>query len=178
MCNRATLRISAATVLLVSPVLAQTPVDWRHVGNSAIDRSLAALATGPVDRVWYSPDGTRLLIRTESGKVFETTDYEKWSATAATPPPEPRLAAPSRLPENSARFRARAQNATLVYAFGKFAYRSENGGASWENLTAFQASSIVGEGLRDLAVSPANDQQIVVAGAAGVFRSLDGGKSW
>ena len=38
--------------------------------------------------------------------------------------------------------------------------------------------SIVGDNLRDLAVSPANEDEIVVAGSAGIFRSLDGGQSW
>jgi uncharacterized protein (TIGR03437 family) len=36
----------------------------------------------------------------------------------------------------------------------------------------------VGEGLRDIAVAPANDDEVVVAGAAGVFRTMDGGKTW
>jgi uncharacterized protein (TIGR03437 family) len=38
--------------------------------------------------------------------------------------------------------------------------------------------SIIGDGLRDLAVSPTNEDEIVVAGSAGVFRSVDGGRSW
>src|SRR6266852_5153971 len=192
MCNRATLRRSVATLLWLSPLFAQTPgilqtpsifqtnSDWRHIGNSAIDQSLAGLATGPVERVWYSLDGSRLMIRTGSGRVLETSDFEKWSASAASDPAEPvtRPAIASRLPENAARVRALARTSRLVYAFGKFAYRSEDGGANWENLTAFRAFSILGENLRDLAVSPANDQEIVIAGAAGVFRSVDGGKSW
>ena len=39
-------------------------------------------------------------------------------------------------------------------------------------------SSIIGGGVRDLAVSPANDQEATVAAHSGVFRTVDGGKSW
>jgi uncharacterized protein (TIGR03437 family) len=57
-------------------------------------------------------------------------------------------------------------------------YRSDNSGKNWENLTAFHGLSIVGDNLRDLAVSPTNEDEIAVAGSAGIFRSLDGGRSW
>jgi uncharacterized protein (TIGR03437 family) len=65
-----------------------------------------------------------------------------------------------------------------VYAFAKFVYSSDNGGANWDNLTGFRNNSIIGADLHDLAVSPANDEEATVAGAAGVFRTVDGGKSW
>lgn len=179
MCNKVTVRILAATVLAAG-LRAQAPPDWRHIGNTNIDLALAGLASGPVDRVWYSPDGSRLAIRTASGRVFETANFETWRAASATVPPEPvvRAPIPARLPEASARIRTRPRGAQFIYAFGKFAYRSEDGGSSWQNLTGFRASSILGEDLRDLAVSPANEEEVVVAGAAGVFRSMDGGKSW
>src|SRR5579863_1995015 len=61
--------------------------DWRRVGNSSIDLSLAALAAGPVDRVWYSASGS-LLIHTASGRVFETSDSETWHRSAAQVPAE------------------------------------------------------------------------------------------
>jgi uncharacterized protein (TIGR03437 family) len=146
------------------------------VGNAAIDRSLAGLATGPVNRAWYSSTGS-LLIQTESGSVFETADFESWRAVRAVVPNQPPDAAAVRLPESAAHVRASGAPAT-AYAFGNFAYRSENGGANWDNLTAFRNSSIVGEDIRDLAVSPSNPEEVVVAGAAGVFRSLDAGRTW
>ena len=62
---------------------AQTTPDWRRIGNSLIDRSLAGLATGPVDRVWYSADGSQLLVRTPSGRTFATSDFETWHEAAA-----------------------------------------------------------------------------------------------
>src|SRR5271166_1163485 len=182
MCNKATVWILIATgwmaaglfaqVLAPVPAPGQVPapaqvpgMDWRHVGNAAIDLSLAGLATGPVDRAWYSPDGSRLLIRTASGFVFETSDFETWRPVLA-PAPEAatRTLAPARLPENGARVRSSAPASTLLYAVGRFAYRSDNGGAIWDNLTAFRSGSILGEDLRDLAVSPRNEDEIVVAG--------------
>lgn len=167
-----------ATVLIASSAFAQnspglTP-DWRHVGNTAIDRSLAGLATGPVDRVWFSAGGA-LRAHTPSGRVFETSDFETWHASTAAVPAEAAAAPVTRLPESGARVRGRS---ATIYAVTRFAYRSDNGGASWDNLTGFRGGSILGDGLADLAVSPADDQQIAVAGANGVFRSMDGGKSW
>jgi len=175
----ATARILIATVLGAVGVGAQVRPDWRHIGNSLIDESLAGLATGAVARVWYPSDGSRLLIRTASGRVYETADFETWRAVdAAGEPPAAVQPALARLPENGAQVRSQTRPSPRIYSFGKFAYRSDDGGASWDNLTAFRASSILGDNLRDLAISPANPDDIVVAGDAGVFRSLDGGKSW
>src|ERR1019366_665172 len=55
---------------------------------------------------------------------------------------------------------------------------SDDGGRSWANLTAFKTESVIGLGQRSVAVSPANQDQIVVANEFGVWRSLDGGLSW
>jgi uncharacterized protein (TIGR03437 family) len=49
---------------------------------------------------------------------------------------------------------------------------------SWQNLTGYHNTPILGAGLRDLAVSPRNPDEITVASATGVWRSLDGGQSW
>jgi uncharacterized protein (TIGR03437 family) len=144
-----------------------------------MDLELAGLATGPVDRVWYSPVADQLLIRTPVGKIFETNDFDRWIAapadTAAPPVPEGRSIT---LPEDGAQVRNPAGPSPRVYALGRFVYRSDNSGKNWENLTAFHGLSIVGDNLRDLAVSPTNEDEIVVAGSAGTFRSLDGGRSW
>ena len=65
---------------LSAPVFGQLRPDWRHVGNSAVELGLADLATGPVDRVWYSANGTSLRIRTGLGRNFETADFDTWQA--------------------------------------------------------------------------------------------------
>ena len=64
-------------------------VNWRRVGNSAVDLLLASPATGPVDKVWFSDSGGTLYARTHGGKVFETADYEIWlpSQNATEPAP-------------------------------------------------------------------------------------------
>jgi uncharacterized protein (TIGR03437 family) len=74
--------------------------------------------------------------------------------------------------------RSQLGQASALYAFGSFVYRSQDGGLNWDNLTGYRSQSIVGGNLSDMAVSPRNPEEVVVAGAAGVFRSLDGGKSW
>jgi uncharacterized protein (TIGR03437 family) len=155
--------------------------EWRHVGNSAIDLGLAGLASGPVDRVWFTPDGSKLLIRTASGKSFETNDFEKWTPSETSPA----VAAPGPvrgLPETGAIARTPGGQTPRAYAVGQYVYRSDNGGGNWENLNAFRTPSgvmsILGDAMRDLAVSPVNEDDLAVAGAAGVFRSLDGGKTW
>jgi uncharacterized protein (TIGR03437 family) len=163
----------AATVLTAVGLFAQN-TDWRRVGNTAIDRSLAGLATGPVNRVWFSGAGT-LLARTGSGQIFATTDFETWRASSAAVPPDQGAPPSVTVPEPNAKIRG---GSTTLYALGTYVYRSDDGGASWENLTAYRGQSILGAGLADLAVSPADDQQVVVAGANGVFRTMDGGKSW
>ena len=178
MYKSATVRVLLVTVGASLGLLAQAPasdITWRKLGNSLIDRSLAGLATGPVDRVWYSADGSQLLIRTPSGKVFSTSDFETWQPASGTPPVSSQAPVPGRLPEAGAQTRS---GSARIYAFAKFVYSSQNGGASWDNLTEYRNVSIVGAGLRDVAVSPANDEEATVASGSGVFRTVDGGKSW
>ena len=180
--NKATLgpllRVGLTGLVLAAVAVAQAP-DWRRVGNSALDLELAGLATGPVDRVWYSATGDQIWARSLSGKTFVTNDLDHWVAAApgslAPPVPEGRTIT---IPENGAQVRNPASASPRVYAFRQFVHRSDNSGKNWENLTAFRGLSIIGEGLRDLAVSPTNEDEIVVAGSAGVFRSVDGGRSW
>jgi uncharacterized protein (TIGR03437 family) len=181
MYKSATVRVLAATLASALSLLAQTATKtgpWRRIGNALIDRSLAGLASGPVDRVWYSSDGSQLLLRTPSGKVFATSDFETWQPASGVPPANPSAPTTGRLPEPQAQTRAARIGSPRLYAFAKFVYSSENAGASWDNLTAYRNSSIIGGGLRDLAVSPANEEEATVAAHSGVFRTVDGGKSW
>ena len=187
MCQGATVRLTSmpATLLVAALCLgaiasAQAPSglrpDWRHIGNSAVDLALASPASGPVERVWFSADTGSLVVRTRSGRVFETQDGEGWAAVAAAPPDPGAAEAP--LPEADARIRANPLNSSRLYAFGRQVYRSDDGGVTWANLTAWERESIIGGGIRDLAVSPRNPDEVVVANDFGIWRSLDGGLSW
>ena len=164
-----------------STSVAATPaLEWRHIGNAAIDLTLPSVATGPVDRVWYSPDGTVLYARTISGRIFETNDFEQWRRTTdskITPPVEESPAV-STVPEAGLKLRAQAVTAGRYYGVGRNAYRSDDGGLTWSNLTSYKGVSILGESLVDAAASPRDPDEVVVAASTGVWRSMDGGLSW
>jgi uncharacterized protein (TIGR03437 family) len=173
-CRIATFFALAAFAL---PMWAQSRVtlDWRRVGNTVMDLSLASPAGGPVDRVWYSPDGSLLFARTQSGRVWQTADFESWqSATAEAPQ---KNAGSLQGPEGASAV-ANSLRASRMYAAGRHAYRSDDGGLNWTNVTQSGGESIVGGPLSDAAVSPRNSEEVVVAGSHGIWRSVDGGESW
>src|SRR5437764_7909791 len=90
MCQSATTRTRIAGILLLTALAAAaqtTPPSWRRVGSAAIELALASPATGPVSRVWFSPDGSRLFALTASGREFESADLETWSPVAAAVQP-------------------------------------------------------------------------------------------
>ncbi len=160
-------------------LLAQTTPDWRHVGGSAVDLQLAAPATGPVESVWYSADGSALYAKTESGKVFRTSDFQTWSASpdagdAAVPP----AVEAARIPEPGAILLAANSSSSRIFALGRQLWGSGDGGRTWLSLTAYKAAAVVGRGQRSVAVSPNNEQEITLANDFGVWRSMDGGFSW
>ncbi len=149
-----------------------------------MSQGLAGLASGPVNRVWFDNGGAEVLVQIASSqdttgttpKVFATSDLENWQPSAAVAPPAPASAAVANLPESGAKTRAGTNG--RVYAFGAFVYRSDDGGVHWQNMTAYHGSSITGTALNDLAISPLNVDEVIAAGASGVFRSVDGGSSW
>ena len=187
MCRRATV-LSAAALWSLSAhfaaAQARVPtmspamnIDWRHIGNAAIELALPSVATGPVERVWYSPDAATIFARTPAGRTFATSDLEHWKpvADSSIVPPPQAAALTTGAPENGAHAQVRGAR---VYAFALNAYRSDDGGATWTNLTAYQNRSILAAAVSDLAVSPANPDEITVANAAGVWRSTDAGLTW
>ncbi len=161
--------------------------DWRHIGNLVLDEALAGAASGACKRVWYGPGGM-LYVQTrggdnEPGRVYQTADLESWQPSNAPVPTVVANAMTGSLPEPGAQTRAFPGDASRVYAFGEYVYRSEDGGAHWENTTIYRGdslggTSLIGGGVADLAIAPGNSDEIVTAGAAGVFRSVDGGRSW
>ena len=151
--------------------------DWRHIGNLVRDDAVAGAGSGPCKRVWYGPGGM-LYVQTGSGRVYQTADLETWQASNAQAPSAGTNALVGILPEPGAQTRAFPGDASRVYAFGEYVYRSEDGGAHWENATIYRGTSLIGGGVADLAIAPGNSDEIVTAGVAGVFRSMDGGRSW
>lgn len=139
---------------------------------------LASPATGPVERVWYSSTGSILYARTAYG-TFQTEDFENW-VPALNPPDPPAVirSTPVRFPEPGALVVAAIANPARLWGLGRQLSRSDDGGRSWVNLTAYRSQSVVGPGQRSVAVSPADPDQITVANDFGVWRSMDGGLSW
>ncbi len=186
MCRRTTIRavgqagLAALPLCVLGSIFAQgTGVGWRHIGNSAIEMALPSAATGPVDRVWYSPDGLSLFAKTNSGRVFRTSDFEQWQLVTdskATPPVGDEAAAAT-TPEAAFKV-SRAGAGGRLYGIGQDVYRSDDAGLSWVNLTSYRGLCLLGPGLRAVAGSPADPDDVVVASETGVWRSLDGGLSW
>ncbi len=154
--------------------------DWRRIGNAALDLSLASAATGPVERVWFSADGSRLYARAAADRTYVTRDFESWTNVPAgeSTPVAPQDLTVARAPEAGARVRGGSDSASRVYAIGRYVYRSDDGGIRWLNVTAFRGNSILGDGMLDLAVSPRDPDELVVAATTGVWHSVDGGRSW
>src|SRR5712671_1687377 len=182
MCQSATFRARIAGVLLFTALTAAaqtTPArpSWRRIGSAAIDLALASPATGPVSRVWFSADGSRLFALTASGREFESADLETWSPlAAAVQPPVLQDAVGVRAPTAGAKLYQ--QDSRRLFAVGAHLYRTDDGGASWMNLTAYADTSVIGSGQHDLAVSPRDPDLLIVANDHGVWRSVDGGLSW
>lgn len=191
MCPRATTRakwasrtrrLALAGLALLLPVAvlsaqegAGARLDWRQFGNLSITGpAVAGLASGPVNRVWYSATGDRLAVLTAAGQTWETTDFESWKSAALAPPVRA-VAEASSLPEPGAHVLA---SGARLYAAGAYVWSSEDEGRTWRNLTQFAKFSILGGPLTDLAVSPTNPDDIAVANIRGVWRSLDGGYTW
>ncbi len=175
-----TVSILAGALASAQTVPESVRLDWRKVGSTSIDLRLAAPATGRVDEVWFGPEGRTLFARTHSGKVFETVDFEDWTPTAAFVPHADAagVATAERLPAANALLLTSPADARRVYALGDNLYVSEDGGRAWANLTAYKDASVIGPGQHDLAVSPLDSNQLVVANERGVWQSMDGGLSW
>jgi photosystem II stability/assembly factor-like uncharacterized protein len=173
-CRSATLLAIAA---VSSPLWGQGPValEWRRVGSTVLDLSLASPAGGPIDRVWYSADGSRFFAKTQSGRVWQTADFEKWQQVTVD---VPERTGTRPLGPDGALAIAHPLRASRMYAAGKFAYRSDDGGLNWTNVTRTGSESILGTKLSDAAVSPRNPEEVVVGGSHGLWRSMDGGESW
>jgi uncharacterized protein (TIGR03437 family) len=174
-------RFSLVALALAVSVFAQTPAaqpDWRRIGTSAVELMLASPATGPADDVWFAPGGNRLYVRTRSGKVFQSDDFETWTPAVAPTEPAPLpSAAAARVPD-AARIVFPNPNSSRIYALGRNLYRSDDGGKSWADLTSFRSEPIVGSRQHASAIAPSDPDALVLANDFGVWRSMDAGLSW
>jgi uncharacterized protein (TIGR03437 family) len=142
-----------------------------------MESRLAGPVTGPMLSVWYGADGS-LYARTASGKTFQTQDFENWEpATAAPDPPALIPRNPARKPEPAAEYVAIGANSQELWGLGRQLYRSDDG-RSWQTLTSYKSDSVIGAGIKSVAVSPGDPGQLVVANENGVWRSMDGGLTW
>jgi uncharacterized protein (TIGR03437 family) len=167
--------------LALFPTLAAQSVStgWRHVGNSAMELALPSLATGAVDRVWYSADGSILYAKTASGRVFQTSDFEQWKLVTDVKAIPPAEAAPAAATAPELNFKlANGGTSGRLFGIGRDAYRSDDAGESWINLTSYKGKSVLGTALTSVAASPSDPDEVTVASATGVWRSLDAGLSW
>lgn len=177
-CHKGTTRVAGFILSLVALASAQTAPDWRKIGGATVDLALASPATGPVNRVWFSPGGV-LFARTASGKVFQTADFQSWvpvTSDVEIPPIEQALA--TRLPETGAQIVTVSSDRYAIFGLGRQISRSIDGGHSWTNLTGYHGRSIIGVAQHSVTVSPADSNQIVAANDYGVWRSMDGGLTW
>ncbi|HEY1341323.1 MAG TPA: hypothetical protein VGF59_27625 [Bryobacteraceae bacterium] len=165
-----------ALALAAVAVAAAQQTDWRRIGSPSVDLMLASPATGPVQEVWFSPEGS-LFARTRSGRIFQTQDFQTWTPAAAVPSTAVASASAFRQPEPGARVVSPSTDPSILYSLGTHLFRSEDGGRTWANLTAYHTASVVGPGQHSVAVSP-NPDQIVVANDFGVWRTVDAGLSW
>jgi uncharacterized protein (TIGR03437 family) len=169
--------ISLLGLLAFSVASAQTNLDWRKLGSTSLDLGLPGLATGAVTKVAYADGG--LTIETRDGRQFVSADGEKWlQADTALNQTSKRWRNEPNSPESGARTVEATTNRARLYAFGMNAWRSDDAGASWKNLTAVKGQSILGSSILDLAVSPADADEVTVATETGLWRTMDGGLTW
>lgn len=195
MCRTATVPeawLAAALVLLgtlaAAPAVAQPQAampsrllpDWRPIGSFTYELELPSPATGPVQQVWFSLDGSVIYVRLPAGRTFRTRDLESWQPApdSESAPPLPPSSFPARLPEPGAVARPADSFGARIYAFGQQVYRSDDGGWTWADRTSWRGSSILGGPVQDLAIHPFDPDVVVAVNEFGVWRSADGGLSW
>lgn len=130
-------------------------------------------AAGTVTAVALSPNfiQDRLVLAATPAGLFRSTDGgEQWQKSHVG------LTDPTLLTVAFAPLSPQAQPGAFASTLGGRLYRSDDGGLSWAELTAWAGLGQITE----LAISPhfPTDHTLFAATAEGVFRSQDGGLSW
>lgn len=186
MCRFDTKRLPRLAALagwaLLLPLAAQPPeysLNWRGIGTTVVFNSRAGFSSGPVDALWFSPDGAALEVRLRSGKLYRTVDFDSWSPLAEPGPRSPLTAAiVNRTPEPGLTAYTPPGNGYRAYAAGRFLWRSDDSGNTWQNLIAHDDTRLIGENVRALALSPRDPDRLAVSTDEGLWLSADGGLSW
>lgn len=148
---------SSALLLVLLALLTSSPVSagdnvWTWDG-----------AFGNVETILSNPIAPGIAYAVlDTGHLFRTTSAgTAWSALPD--PPHAGAALSVRLAPNDA-------NVLFLWGYdaGLFAYRSVDGGATWQPL------SMAGE----LAVSPADWREVYLSAGGSLFKSIDGGDTW
>jgi uncharacterized protein (TIGR03437 family) len=179
MCRNDTIRILSGIALatLMATAQADAPA-WRPLGNAAMRIGAPGLATGGVRAVRWLPEA-RLYVETDAGRPWVWSEARGWASSEAARPEANRIALPAEVfpPEPGAVLRAAASRGVL-YAGLRHVWRSEDNGQTWMVMTELRGRSLLGGDVRDIAVSPSDPEQLVVATASGLWSSMDGGRSW
>ena len=154
-------------------------LNWRAIGSTVVSAGRAGMSGAPVSGVWFSADGASLETELGNGRVFRTLDFETWTAE---PRAGSRVSAAAKivdsLPEAGATAVAVLGNPYRAYAYGRFLWRSDDGGRHWTNVIANGNSRLIGEAVRAVAVSPVDGDRIAAVTDEGVWLSSDGGQAW
>jgi uncharacterized protein (TIGR03437 family) len=172
--NRALSTLTALGCLATGVSAQNTPV-WNHIAGYTVNTGLAGPASGPVRSVWFMAGGQRLEAQAQSGKIFETTDFQHWKLNSTDIVPTPFPTPPAVLRPEAG---VQVGNGGRRYSVTRDILFGSDDGRVWTNLTGLNGHSIIGGGFSALAVSPANPLDIVASNQSGVWRSLDGGLSW
>lgn len=168
-----------ATFLLLAALATDAPAaqgqswPWRRIGNTSLVAGQASTAGGPAERVWFGPSAM-LFAQLPDGRVYSLNGAGEWISAEGARAPEIQ-AAGSAAPEPDARV---ISAAAVRYAGGRHVWRSDDGGVSWKNVTAWAGGTLLGGAVRDLAADPGNAERLAVAADSGVWLSHDGGRSW
>ena len=107
--------------------------------------ALAGPASGPVQARVVRAGRNAVMPRPRAGRVYQTADLENWQASNARGASRRRERARCEVCRKRERRRARWPETTAACTrSANFVYRSDDGGAHWENVTAYRGASIIG----------------------------------